>query len=609
VFYLNNRDGTFSDVSAIVGMDFVEDGRAFALSDFDHDGRLEVLLKNRSGPQVRLLMNAAQDLPPAISFRLRGTRSNRDAIGAVVTVTAGELRQRKTLQAGSGFLSQHTKELFFGLGNAKGTIEASIRWPSGLLQPLRDLRPNHRVVVEEGKGARLEPFAVKRGSSPATAGAVAQSEALPEPVETWLLVPVPAPEFTLPDLTGKDVALHASRGKKVLLHFWTSESSDGINSLQNLEAGVSRWKQSGLQMLAVNTDTDADALSALAKKNSFSFPVLRATNDVAGTYNVLFRYLFDRHRDLPLPASFLIDERGDIVKIYQGVFDAEHIERDCANIPRTAAARLAQALPFSGVTDATEFQRNDLALGSVFFQREYFEQSMVFFERALRNDPSSAEALYGLGSVCLKQSKPTEARDYFERAVKAQASFPETLPNAWNNLGLLETEQGRTEEAIPLFQQALKLSPNHLIALDNLASAYRQQKRWDEARSVLEKALSVSPDDAEANYSLGMVYAQTNDNQRAFDHLQRALRARPDYPEALNNLGVLYLHMARRDDAVKSFEECMRVAPEFDQAYLNLARVYALEGDRDKARSVLEALLGHHPDHPVARSMLEELAR
>ena len=54
VFYANNRDGTFSDVSGVVGLDFVEDGRSFALADFDHDGRLEVFLKNRNAPQLRL---------------------------------------------------------------------------------------------------------------------------------------------------------------------------------------------------------------------------------------------------------------------------------------------------------------------------------------------------------------------------------------------------------------------------------------------------------------------------------------------------------------------------------------------------------------------------
>jgi hypothetical protein len=116
VFYANNRDGTFSDVSGAVDLDFLEDGRSFALADFDHDGRQEVFLKNRNAPQLRVLKNVTDDLPPSISFRLRGTKSNPDAIGAAVTVET----QTRTLQAGSGFLSQHSKDLFFGLGDAKG---------------------------------------------------------------------------------------------------------------------------------------------------------------------------------------------------------------------------------------------------------------------------------------------------------------------------------------------------------------------------------------------------------------------------------------------------------------------------------------------------------
>src|SRR5580692_8387972 len=101
VFYANNRDGTFSDVSGAIGLDFLEDGRAFALADFDHDGRQEALLKNRNGPQLRLLKNVVPELPPSIAFRLRGVKSNRDAIGAAVTVETGSGRQTRRLQAGS----------------------------------------------------------------------------------------------------------------------------------------------------------------------------------------------------------------------------------------------------------------------------------------------------------------------------------------------------------------------------------------------------------------------------------------------------------------------------------------------------------------------------
>ena len=86
VFFANNRDGTFSDVSGVVGLDFRDDSRAFALADFDGDGRLEIVLKNRNAPQIRILRLAMDGIGNSIAFRLRGDKSNRDAIGAAVTI-------------------------------------------------------------------------------------------------------------------------------------------------------------------------------------------------------------------------------------------------------------------------------------------------------------------------------------------------------------------------------------------------------------------------------------------------------------------------------------------------------------------------------------------
>jgi tetratricopeptide (TPR) repeat protein len=629
-FYANNRDGTFSDVSGVVGLDFLEDGRAFALADFDHDGRLEVFLKNRNSPQLRLLKNMMKDLAPSIAFRLSGLKSNRDAIGAAVTVETDVGRQTRMLQAGSGFLSQHSKEVFFGLGEANGRVRASIRWPSGLVQELYDLPLNHRVWVEEGSESyKIEAF--RRGpqglksaflASTTDTGATmpsqkvgpAETELPPTVVETWLLAPVSAPDFSLPDLTGETRTLAALRGKSVLLNFWSAGSAScredlrTLNQLHQRSADTPLVKPQ-LQLLTVNVDdsADVDKVKALARELHLSFPILRGSDDVAGIYNILYRYLFDRHRDLNLPTSFLIDEKGDIVKLYQGPINAEHVGQDLRQIPQTAAERLAKALPFPGVSDTSEFRRNYLSYGSVYFQRGYFDQAEASFKLALSDNPSSAEALYGLGSVYLNQQKSAEARESFEHATKLRASYPDTLPNAWNNLGLLATREGRTAEAIPYFEQALRLSPDHLIALDNLGNAYRQQKQWDEARRVLERAVAVGPEDPEANYSLGMVFAQMDDNDRAQEYLKRAMKFRPAYPEALNNLGVLYLRTRRRDEAVASFEECIRVAPAFDQSYLNLARVYSIEGAPNKAHAVLLELLKQHPNHASAQKMLEQL--
>lgn len=537
VFHANRRDGTFEDISGAIGLDFREDGRAFALADFDHDGRQELLLKNRNAPQLRLMKNVISDLPPAIAFRLRGTKSNRDAIGAVVTIETASGQQMRMLQAGSGFLSQHSKELFFGLGSSNGPVNVSIRWPSGLAQRVSNLPPGHRIWIEEGSGThRMEPFAV----TPPQADAQQRGEMLPTTFETWLLVPVPAP-------------LAAKRG---LLRF---DADDALNP------------------------------------------------ETAAIYNLIYRYVFDRHRDMSLPVSFLIDEQGQIVKVYQGPLDSKRVEEDLQQIPRSSADRLAKALPFSGLSDGFDFRRNHLSLGSIYFQRGYLEQAELYFGLARRDDPASAEAEYGLGSVYLKQEKIADAHESFERTLKLTASYPDTLPNAWNNLGLLAGRAGRMDDAVSYFKKALAVSPDYAIALVNLGSAYRQQKQWSEARQVLERAVVIEPRDPEANYGLAMVFAQLDDTDRAYAYLEKALQYRPAYPEALNNLGVLYLRTRRRDQAVASFEQAMRVAPDFVQAYLNLARVYAIEGDTSKARLILTQFLKQHPGNVQAQNELEEL--
>jgi tetratricopeptide (TPR) repeat protein/peroxiredoxin len=563
-----------------------------------------------------------EKLPPSIAFRLRGSKSNRDAIGAVITLETevghqtrslqSRTLQVRSLQAGSGFLSQHSKDVFFGLGAAKGPVSASIRWPSGLVQELRDLPINHLLWIEEGsEPSRMEAFRTPGGRGPLANSKPQEIETLPTTAETWLLAPVEAPDFSLPDFGGQVRSLSALRGKLVLLNFWATGAERCKDDWIAFNLRHAAWAAQGLQLLAVNLDgpADAESVGALVRKHRLSFPVLRGSEDVAAIFNILYRYLFDRHRDLALPTSFLISAKGEIVKVYQGPVDPQHIEHDFRHIPQTNTERLVRALPFPGVTDTIEFGRNYLSYGSVFFQRGYMDQAAASFQIALRDDPTSAEALYGIGSIYLNQQKTTEARESFERALKLRASYPDTLANSWNNLGLLAAREGRTGEAVGYFQEALKLSPDHLIALDNLGSAYRQQKRWDDARKTYERALEVSSNDAEAHYGLGMVFAQNDDTTRAFDSLQRALKLRPVYPEALNNLGILYLRTQRRDQAVASFEECIRVAPAFDQSYLNLARVYVVEGTPEKARGVLLELLKQHPGHAQAQKMMDQLGR
>jgi FOG: TPR repeat len=603
VMFANNRDGTFSEVSGVVGLDFLEDSRSFALADIDHDGRVEVMLKNRNAPQLRVLHNAMNDIGDSIAFRLRGHKSNRDAIGAAITVETETVTQTKYLQAGSGFLAQHSKEVFFGIGKPKGAVKATVRWPSGIVQKFESLPSNHRIEIEEGNPSyKAKAFAAtpvaytQEGPPPPT-------ESLPSQVETWLITPLKAPEFSLPDLAGKTKELRQSRGSFVLLNFWATTSPLCREQLRHLQQYRSRFAASHLEVIAINIDEAGDIPSArsMATAEARSFPVLFATEEVACIYNIIYRYLFDRRRDLGIPTSFLLDEDGMIIKIYQGAIDLEHVVEDVKTAPKTAAERSSRALPLKGELFQGSFQRNDFTYGVALFQHGYLDQAAASFQQVIATKPDDPEGYYNLGTLNLRRNDLQHARGYLEKALKLRPNYPE----AWSNLGMINAQEGHPDDAIENFQQALQLRPDYEIALLNLGNVYRRQGAFAKAEGCLTHALRIQPDDPEVNYSLGMLYAQQNQFPNAADYLQKAIALRPAYPEALNNLGIIFVRQQNYEKAEEQFKTGIRLAPNNDQAYLNLARLYAMQNQREKAQQVLQQLLLVQPENPVAKKALE----
>jgi tetratricopeptide (TPR) repeat protein len=605
VLYVNNRDATFSEASGVSGLDAIEDSRAFALADLDHDGRLEIVLKNRNAPQLRILRNAMKDLPASIAFRLRGTKSNRDAIGAAITIESAGRVQTKYLQAGSGFLSQHTKEVFFGIGNSEPFISGRIRWPSGETQPLTQVPTNHRIEIREGSNDFVAtPFAppppvYRQASQPVP------PQPLPDSVETWLIEPLRAPDFSLPDLTGKTITLASFRGDLLVLVFWLADSPSSIEQLRIFQRGASTLQASHVRVAAINVDEKPalQSMQSLSAKHGFTFPILQATPEIAGVYNIVYRYLFDRRRDMSMPTSLLLDAQGLIVKVYQGIVEHARVLEDARSLPRSSEERVRRALPFPGVLHQGAFQRNDFTYGVAFFQRGYLDQAAASFQQVIAQKPDDPEAFYNLGTLYLRKNDFTSARDALEKTIKLRPDYPE----AWNNLGMLAAQQNQPDEAIRNFEQSLALRPDYTIALLNLGNLYRRQGSLEKAQELLSRALSIAPDDPEANYSIAMLYAGQGQQQRAIQSLRHAIDLRPDYPEALNNLGVLLVRSQQYAEAETQFQTCIRVAPNFDQAYLNLARLYVTLNDKAKAKEALLALLKQQPQHKMARQALEML--
>ncbi len=608
VLFANNGDGTFSDVSGALGLDFLEDSRAFALADLDGDGRLEVVVKNRNAPQLRIVRNAMQGLGDSLTLRLRGTKSNRDAIGAVVVLQVGHLTQTRPLQAGTGFLSQHSKELLFGLGKGVEAVHATVYWPSGAVQQLQDLPRNSRIEVLEGKATvTAKPFSPssKVYASQARSPALSSNEVLPSDIATWLIDPLKAPGFTLPALDGSTVALESKRGVVVLLHLWATTSPASVAQLERLEQDHAALAAANVSVLAVNLNDTASGTDArvAAQRMRRSYPVLFATQDVAGVYNLIFRYLFDRRANMPLPTSFLLDTEGMIAKVYQGTLHADEIIHDSRSIPSNAEERVRRALPFPGTLYLSAFGRNDFTYGVAMFQHGYLDQAADSFQQVLATRPNDAEAHYNLGTLSLRRNNFEQARQYLRRTLELKPNYPE----AWNNLGMMAAQQGQTEEAMRSFQQSLELRPNYATALLNLGNLYRHEHDFAKAQQYLMHALNLQPDDPEANYSVGMLYAQQNQVLDAQRYLQQAIDLRPDYPEALNNLGVLFVREEKYARAEELFQTGVRLLPTYDGSYLNLARLYLLQRDKGRARATLLHLLQAHPDSAAGKQALQAL--
>ena len=151
--FLNSGKGKFHDVAAEMGVGFDQPkvGRGLAFGDFDRDGDLDLLITTNNGPAY-LYRNDQLAGYRSIRFRLVGTKSNRDAIGATVRVDAGGLVQTRLVKGGSSYLSQSELPVTFGLEKQDHVERVVIKWPAGRTEEYKNLASGRTYDCTEGKG-------------------------------------------------------------------------------------------------------------------------------------------------------------------------------------------------------------------------------------------------------------------------------------------------------------------------------------------------------------------------------------------------------------------------------------------------------------------------
>ncbi len=151
--FLNMGKGMFRDVTSEAGPDFGQPrvGRGLAYGDFDRDGDLDFLLTTNNGPAY-LFRNDQNSGNRSLRLKLIGTKSNRDAIGANVTLECGGVTQSRMVKSGSSYLSQSELPLTFGLGQREQAERIGIQWPSGRTEEFKNVKAGKSYECVESKG-------------------------------------------------------------------------------------------------------------------------------------------------------------------------------------------------------------------------------------------------------------------------------------------------------------------------------------------------------------------------------------------------------------------------------------------------------------------------
>jgi hypothetical protein len=148
----NDGHGKFAEVGKSAGDGFATPyaGRGAAFADFDNDGNVDIVVANAGDPPL-LLHNGGAGGNHFLNFKLVGTKSNRDAMGARIKLRAGGVSQIREIAGGGSYLSQSDLRAHFGLGESRQADTVEITWPSGLRQTFRDVEADKFYVIEEGK--------------------------------------------------------------------------------------------------------------------------------------------------------------------------------------------------------------------------------------------------------------------------------------------------------------------------------------------------------------------------------------------------------------------------------------------------------------------------
>jgi thiol-disulfide isomerase/thioredoxin len=305
--YLSLGDGTFREISGVSGTDSITDGRGAVFGDFDNDGDLDIFATSMQKVATLLYRNEVGQDGSYLRVTLEGSRSGRDAFGAVVRIKTPLGIQTKIKAGGSGFLSSHDPRLLFGLGREMPIEWLEVAWPSGGRQRLTGVRAGESLLLREDSD-RIERVAEKRFRLVDPDGP--EEEVLRSlGVKRGDRLPSLALVRTSGERSDLERALKA--GRRTLLNFWAASCAACRQQMQQLQRISGRLAGSGVDLVGISLDYgEAERVRSFLAEAHIDYPVFIAEK---APFSSLIK------GDGPgVPFSLVLDEKGTLVRALAG---------------------------------------------------------------------------------------------------------------------------------------------------------------------------------------------------------------------------------------------------------------------------------------------------
>ena len=241
--------------------------------------------------------------------------------------------------------------------------------------------------------------------------------------------------------------------------------------------------------------------------------------------------------------------------------------------------------------------------GLTSLQAKIYRNSETLWNDTLAKNPSSGMAHNNLAIELCEQGRFNEGIPHFEQALAINPDHVETEDNFANAL----LQMGRLDEAVAHCRKALEIKPDYASAHNTLGNTFSQMGRWDEAAAHCRKALEIKPNYAMAHNNLANALLHQKELDQAISHYRVAIELQPNLVEAHNNLGIACEEKGLPKEAITHYQKAIALKPDYAEAHYNFAGVLLSMHKRDEAITQLITAVRIKPTYSKARRMLERL--